>query len=109
MCLFMTCHAYNDIKCGIRVANDVIYLSLETDNHNRFNVTLNPMQARVIGEALQMTSGSMLIAAIGAEQCFFGDVTVNFEIVDDDEKITKAAKSQVSDNVVMLTEPNEAA
>lgn len=109
MCLFMTCPAYNNVEYGIRIANDVVYLSLEADKHLRLNVTLNPLQAKVIGEALQVAAGSMPVATIGAEKNFFGDVTVAFEIVDNDEKITKAAKSQDFDNVLAFPVPNEAA
>ena len=56
MCSYSSCQAYDDISSIIRVSDDVLFLQIQdTKGNSAINLTLNPTQARMLGELLALT------------------------------------------------------
>lgn len=90
------CPAYEDVKGRLRLDDGCIYLSLimgKSDLH----VTLNPMQASALGEALQ-TSSKLLPISDVADESYFGNLEMELEPMkesaDDSASITTIASPE---------------
>ena len=59
MSSYYSCMAFDDIKTLIRI-DDCLYLFMKTKN-SEFEVTLNPAQGRLLGEALMNAVGKISI------------------------------------------------
>lgn len=55
MCSYSACQAYYDITSTIRIADNVLFLHIN-DEHSDISLTLNPKQARRLGELLTLAS-----------------------------------------------------
>lgn len=78
MVSYSSCHAYDNIKSIIRISDDVIFLRIsDTKDNSEVSLTLNPTQARRLGELL-------VVAGEELEQChivnlLFGNIEVDIE------------------------------
>lgn len=81
MCSYSSCQAYDDINSIIRFADDVLFLQIQDTNDNSaISLTLNPKQARLLGELLAL-AGEELEQRDHTDQ-LFGDI--NVDIIFDD-------------------------
>jgi len=81
MSSYYSCMAFDDIKTLIRI-DDCLYLFMKTQN-SEFEVTLNPAQARLLGEALMNVVGKISIDNIRYSK-FYGDMQVEYELAENE-------------------------
>ena len=81
MSSYYSCMAFDDIKTLIRI-DDCLYLFMKTKN-SEFEVTLNPAQARLLGEALMNVVGKISIDNI-RDSKFYGDMQVEYELAENE-------------------------
>ena len=81
MSSYYSCMAFDDIKTLIRI-DDCLYLFMKTKN-SEFEVTLNPAQARLLGEALMNVVGKISIDDI-RDSKFYGDMQVEYELAENE-------------------------
>ena len=81
MCSYSSCQAYDDINSIIRFSDDVLFLQIQDEKDNSaVSLTLNPKQARLLGELLAM-AGEELEQRNHIDH-LFGDIKV--DIIFDD-------------------------
>ncbi|MCR5176892.1 MAG: hypothetical protein K6C05_08580 [Anaerovibrio sp.] len=73
--------AFDDIKTLLRI-DDCLYLFMKTKN-SEFEVTLNPAQARLLGEALINAVGKISIDKIRDAE-FYGDMQIEHELAENE-------------------------
>ena len=81
MSSYYSCMAFDDIKTLIRI-DDCLYLFMKTKN-SELEVTLNPAQARLLGEALMNVVGKISIDNI-RDSKFYGDMQVEYELAENE-------------------------
>ena len=81
MSSYYSCMAFDDIKTLIRI-DDCLYLFMKTKN-SEFEVTLNPAQARLLGEAVMNVVGKISIDNI-RDSKFYGDMQVEYELAENE-------------------------
>ena len=81
MSSYYSCMAFDDIKTLIRI-DDCLYLFMKTKN-SEFEVTLNPAQGRLLGEALMNAVGKISIDNI-RDSKFYGDIQVEYELAENE-------------------------
>ncbi|WP_297570808.1 hypothetical protein [uncultured Anaerovibrio sp.] len=81
MSSYYSCMAFDDIKTLIRI-DDCLYLFMKTKN-SEFEVTLNPAQGRLLGEALMNAVGKISIDNIRDVE-FYGDMQIEHELAENE-------------------------
>ena len=81
MCAYHMCPAYQDVETRIHWSKGMVCLSMCSgkDHPASVHIMLNPTQARVLGEYLQIAVGQMPVEEVGADCHFFGNLTVEFD------------------------------
>ena len=88
MSSIFTCMAYSDVEATIRLADNVVYLSLK-DKKDNVHLTLNPAQALSLTQEMQVALSNMTIAEITADTDFCNmSVEVTSEDYEEDEMST---------------------
>ena len=80
MSTYSSCLAYDNIDCLLRI-DDCIYLFAKAGDSD-FQVTLNPNQAKLLGEALIRAAGKVEVSALGYGSRYFGDIKLEYEIAE---------------------------
>ncbi len=92
------CPAYEDVKGRLRLDDGCIYLSLSMEK-SELHVTLNPMQASTLGEALQTSSKLLPISEVAGES-YFGNLEMELE------PIKETAEKPASVTAIASPEPD---
>ena len=88
MCAYHMCPAYQDVETRIHWSKGMVCLSMCSGKEHpaSIHITLNPTQARVLGEYLQIAVGQMPVEEIGADCHFFGGLIVKFDGTGDEQE-----------------------
>ena len=89
------CSAYDDLTVDLRVGESGALFVAIADKDNKMQITISAIQARIIGEMLNMVALS-INAQLLAKCTFWGSAVVNVER----EDITK----EISANIIKLEE-----
>lgn len=89
MSSFFTCMAYSDVETTIRLADDVVYISMK-DSKDNVHVTLNPAQALCLTKELQFALSNIAIADITTDDAY-GDMSVEISVEEYEEEEMEAA------------------
>lgn len=77
------CFAYDDVMTNMRVADGVVYVGMKfSKNNSELHLTLNPVQAKVLGHALLGVEDLMLVGAVEKE-FLFGSMEVSYDVQND--------------------------
>lgn len=80
MTSYSSCVAFTDMKCSLRI-HECIYLTL-SDGGNDFEVTLNPNQAKLLGESLISAAGKVPVSDLERAGCsLYGGIEFEYEEV----------------------------
>ena len=80
MSTYSSCLAYDNIDCLLRI-DGCIYLFAKAGDSD-FQVTLNPNQAKLLGEALIRAAGKVEVSALGYGSRYFGDIKLEYELAE---------------------------
>ena len=72
---------YQDVTARLLTKNGSVclFLSIGKADAASVHITLNPMQAKLLGKYLQIVAGQVLVGEMGADRHFFGNLTVTFD------------------------------
>ena len=88
MCAYHMCPAYQDVEARIHWNQGLVFLSMRSGKEHPagVHIALNPAQAKVLGECLQIAVGQMPVGLVGADCHFFGGLTVEFDGTGDEQE-----------------------
>ena len=81
MSSYYSCMAFDDIKALLRI-DECLYLFIR-NQESEFEVTLNPVQARLLGKALMNAVGKISINSI-RESKFYGEMQIEYELAENE-------------------------
>ena len=81
MCAYYMSPIYQDVTARLLAKSGSVCLSLSIgkDDAASVHITLNPMQAKLLGKYLQTVAGQVPVGEMGADRHFFGNLTVTFD------------------------------
>ena len=89
MSSIFTCMAYSDVETTIRLADNVVYISMK-DKTDNVHLTLNPAQALCLARELKYALTNITIADITADDAY-GDMSVEIVVEEyNDEELAVA-------------------
>lgn len=80
MATYSSCLAYDNIECLLRI-DECIYLFLRSGDSD-CQVTLNPNQAKLLGESLIKAAGKVSVSDLSYGSRYFGDIELKYEIAE---------------------------
>jgi hypothetical protein len=80
-----TCFAYNELKLVLRSVQESIAVQLKSDKNVDITVTLQPIQCKILGEALLNAAGSRQVGKINGK--FAGSMQVDFDLETEQEEV----------------------
>jgi len=81
----ITCFSYEDLKLVLSMGEESITIQLNNDKDINIAVTLQPMQCRILGEALFNVSGRIPVRQLKGE--FVGSMQVEFDLEREKEEV----------------------
>ena len=85
MSSYSSCLSYENIKCRVLIDGH-IFLFMDTDESS-IEVTLNPNQAKLLGESLTNATGKIPVGSIDKSSSdLFGDFETVYEIAGEENK-----------------------
>lgn len=82
----MTCFAYDEVQLVLRSVQGIIAVKLKNDKNTELTMILQPMQCKILGEALFSAAG--IIPVDQANGTIAGSMQVNFELEKDEEELS---------------------
>ena len=86
MCAYYIHAAYQEAESELSASNGYVHLHLHCGKHSSsLHLTLNLMQAQMLGRYLQEIAGETPLSSIGQDGKLFGGMTVEFADAGDPE------------------------